>query len=156
MRYPPISLFTYRYPEREVCRVGFAVISILFYQIAKPLLREMDGVVEPNLRAEVGKMRWTSSLAFAGLAIVGLCPLQEDILSASVNLQSMVHQVGALCFFLCSMLHVRTFLSIAQTTDSLLSSQTNRTSIMLKYTALSLCGIPLLPSKLHLRCLMYT
>lgn len=147
----PISFFTYRYPERELGRVGFVMVSALFALLARPIVTAMEKAVERKLLGQVRWIKRSSHGAFAGLAVVGLIPLQADILQvqsglATLSMQSIVHQAGAVAFFVFSVCNAQAVLSLMQTTRSYFAAERNRASVRLKVGTLSLCALPLLPS----------
>ena len=109
---PPISLFGVSNPEYRVYACGMTVVAGLFVCMARPLKSWMDNAVPPPLQKDVSGIYHSGLVAFAGLAVHGIIPLQEDIvqiIQGRRDLQmiwtTQVHQMAAGIFFTASLYH---------------------------------------------------
>lgn len=118
MKYPPISLFGVKSPERELYKMGFPAVALLFFIAVAPISRFMMAFARGSEeKSEAWKCVWTSVLAFVGLGIHGWVPLHESILkqirgesvleseAEGANLQNGIHQGAAAVFFMLSLYH---------------------------------------------------
>ena len=103
---PPISLFGVRNPEYRLYAVGMSAVSALFCTMAAPLHRWLSHAAAPQLQDDVTPITLSAVVAFGGLAVHGVVPLQEDIVEiiggrrAEINSGTQVHQMAASVFFM--------------------------------------------------------
>lgn len=128
MHYPPISMGGYKDPERTVYAVGFTVVGLLFSLMAPSMRRLVRASNRPSTRraADVGTV--LAFAAFAGLCMQAIVPLQPDILDvlggqAPLSAQSLIHQLGAIVFFVASLLHGFVVVWVLDNDDTLLCSR---------------------------------
>ena len=106
---PPISLFGVRNPEYRLYAVGMSAVSALFCTMAAPLHRWLSHAAAPQLQDDVTPITLSAVVAFGGLAVHGVVPLQEDIVEiiggrrAEINSGTQVHQMAASVFFMCAL-----------------------------------------------------
>ena len=106
---PPISLFGVRNPEYRLYAVGMSAVSALFCTMAAPLHRWLSRAAAPQLQDDVTPITLSAVVAFGGLAVHGVVPLQEDIVEiiggrrAEINSGTQVHQMAASVFFMCAL-----------------------------------------------------
>lgn len=110
----PISLLVTRPPVRAIYAVGMTAVSVMFLGMAYPFKLYLERTAERALADKVTGL-WTSgAVAFVGLAVQGIVPLQPDIWDSFVDpdaeppqltAASMIHQSAAGVFFVGSMWH---------------------------------------------------
>lgn len=109
---PPISLLMFAGPGRRIGQLGFPTLCVGFYVCMRRLKRALvaAGIEGVLLFA-------SANTAFVALAVVGLVPLQRDILElqdggggGSLALASQLHMVAAAVFFIGALVHMATWL----------------------------------------------
>ena len=115
MKTPPISMLMFAGPGRAMGQLGFPVVSLLNFVCAKALFHGLE-----QLAVHTRMLKFTSTLAFVSLAVVGAIPLQADMLLvmkglAKLNMSSGIHQGAAAIFFLMSIVHMVCWLRIVST-----------------------------------------
>eukprot|EP00747_Dinoflagellata_sp_TGD_P169350 gnl/TRDRNA2_/TRDRNA2_198130_c0_seq1.p1 gnl/TRDRNA2_/TRDRNA2_198130_c0~~gnl/TRDRNA2_/TRDRNA2_198130_c0_seq1.p1 ORF type:complete len:251 (-),score=31.84 gnl/TRDRNA2_/TRDRNA2_198130_c0_seq1:129-881(-) len=112
MRYPPLSLvgFMPGTPEKSLYAGGFTVVGILFVSMAWPLRKWIVAGVEQEHRDTAAKGMGAAFVAFFGLWVHAVVPLQANMVDvmygrAEVDTQSTAHQLAAALFFMASMYH---------------------------------------------------
>eukprot|EP00944_MAST-04C_sp_MAST-4C-sp1_P007181 g7181.t1 len=126
--FPPISLAMAKDPERTLGQVGFPLVAFLFVIAYLPFKNVAVGSVEKRHKDTVSNACWAALVGFVCLGIVGGIPLQDnavDLMSTNnrgtkpaLETQSIIHQLAAAIFFMCSIWHSSTMLGIMQDTSS--------------------------------------
>ena len=126
--FPPISLAMAKDPERTLGQVGFPLVAVLFVIAYLPFKNVAVGSVEKRHKDTVSNACWAALVGFVCLGIVGGIPLQEnavDLMSSNgggakpaLETQSIIHQLAAAIFFMCSIWHSSTMLGVMQDTMS--------------------------------------
>ena len=150
---PPISLFTFQDPQRPVYAAVMCFSAVLFVTMTSVLHSALIPFIrgDSDTRSILKTNFWWGVVAFAGLALHALVPLQSDILDvvqgkAEMTGQSIAHQMFALGFFGCSMKHALASVQLYYSSRTLpMRWERSRASIILKCLALamSMLGFPL-------------
>jgi hypothetical protein len=125
MTYPPISLAMAKDPERTLGQFGFPIVSVLFIICYLPFKKTVIMTLEDRHKQNVSNACWAALFGFVCLGLVGAIPLQENAVNLSskntkvkLQLQSIIHQLAAAVFFVCSIWHSQTILGVMVDTKS--------------------------------------
>ena len=151
---PPISFTGMSGPQRWVYVCCFGAVALAFAAMAIPYY---DYVLHTSSQRMHTAVHLAFTLAFAsfiGLFVQAAFPMQLDLLETlanlsddasahsmaeSLTLQTYVHQLGAICFFLCSVLHGLVIMYVYGSANTGLPF--NRKRHFWPKTALLLCAI---------------
>jgi hypothetical protein len=169
MVYPPISFTGYAFPERGVYMAGFSIVAGAFVSLSMPFCRYLLRYAQPQQHRRIKRMRFNGLIAFAGLGLHAIIPLQIDILEVIQNitrlnnaesgneieapqlqLQSGIHQLAAAVFFLCSFAHGIDMLAVLKASPELpVGYLRNKFGFLWKVACLGSAGLPLWVSLLY-------
>jgi hypothetical protein len=144
MTFPAISLALAKEPERIIGQVGFPLVSLCFLFIFFPFKSAGTALLGTSkYKNTFSTACWASLFGFINLAVVGILPLQDNAVDlmrgkANMEMQSIIHQLAALVFFMCSIYHIQAVLDIMENSQSLLFSN-KRPENMLSYKVKRYC-----------------
>lgn len=117
---PAISFTGILYPTRWLYLACFGSVALSFALMAWPMYDYARSRVAPSVKCAVHGAFVLAFVAFGGLFLQAACPIQADLITQmaqltdahsaqvmreSLTLQTWLHQVGAVAFFLGSVLH---------------------------------------------------
>lgn len=110
LRLPFISLNGVQNPEYILYSIGFSTTGLCIFSSAYFARNNVFPIVEDSLKCYASASFWSATVAGLGLLLQAIVPLQSDILdvidgTSSLQMQSILHQSGALVLFLAGYVH---------------------------------------------------